>query len=206
MKQISDNEIYLLIKYIKSFLWRIAKRLSYIEDAWCLKVKNSDQKCCTALLWRSRLLHQIHLMFIFQRTDPRPNALSNAGSNHNAILESRDGSCTEESQRNLIRLALVEEIRPKHIIKYHCWEHKNRRTTCIEGRYSSFKKRPVFFCGQNQNNYTGAFSCVLCGAHIFKCQSTNSWRNIFHAWRQAPCVLQLSQQRDLFVSAQRVTR
>ena len=27
-KQISDNEIYLLIKYIKSVLWRVAKRLS----------------------------------------------------------------------------------------------------------------------------------------------------------------------------------
>ena len=39
VKQISDNEIYLLIKYIKSFLWRVAKRLSYIQDARCLKVK-----------------------------------------------------------------------------------------------------------------------------------------------------------------------
>ena len=38
VKQISDNEIYLLIKYIKSVLWRVAKRLSYIEEAWCLKV------------------------------------------------------------------------------------------------------------------------------------------------------------------------
>ena len=38
-KQISDNEIYLLIKYIKSFLWRVVKRLSSIEDARCLKVK-----------------------------------------------------------------------------------------------------------------------------------------------------------------------
>jgi len=36
--QISDNEIYLLIKYIKSVLGRVAKRLSYIEDARCLKV------------------------------------------------------------------------------------------------------------------------------------------------------------------------
>ena len=36
--QISDNEIYLLIKYIQSVLWRVAKRLSYIEDARCLKV------------------------------------------------------------------------------------------------------------------------------------------------------------------------
>ena len=39
VKQISDNEIYLLIKYIKSVLWRVAKCLSYIEEAWCLKVK-----------------------------------------------------------------------------------------------------------------------------------------------------------------------
>ena len=37
-QEISDNEIYLLIKYIKSVLWRVAKRLSYIEDARCLKV------------------------------------------------------------------------------------------------------------------------------------------------------------------------
>ena len=28
-----------MIKYIKSVLWRVAKRLSYIEDARCLKVK-----------------------------------------------------------------------------------------------------------------------------------------------------------------------
>ena len=38
VKQISDNEIYLLIKYIKSVLWRVVKCLSYIQDARCLKV------------------------------------------------------------------------------------------------------------------------------------------------------------------------
>ena len=42
-QQISDNEIYLLIKYMKSVLWRVAKRLSYTEDARCLKV-NPSQK------------------------------------------------------------------------------------------------------------------------------------------------------------------
>ena len=41
MKQISDNEIYLLTNYIKSILWRVVKRLSYIEEARCLKVKES---------------------------------------------------------------------------------------------------------------------------------------------------------------------
>ena len=38
IKQISDNAVYLLIKYTKSVLWRVAKRLSYIGDARCLKV------------------------------------------------------------------------------------------------------------------------------------------------------------------------
>jgi hypothetical protein len=41
VKQISDNEIYLLIEYIKSVLWRVAKRLSCIEYARCLKVNVS---------------------------------------------------------------------------------------------------------------------------------------------------------------------
>ena len=33
VKEISDNEIYLLIKYIKSLLRKVAKSLSYIEEA-----------------------------------------------------------------------------------------------------------------------------------------------------------------------------
>jgi len=32
----------LLIKYIKSVLWRVAKSLSYIEEARCLKVKHQQ--------------------------------------------------------------------------------------------------------------------------------------------------------------------
>ena len=31
-----------MIKNIKSVLWRVAKRLSYIEDARCLKVKRTE--------------------------------------------------------------------------------------------------------------------------------------------------------------------
>jgi hypothetical protein len=38
------NEIYLLIKYIKSVLLRVAKRLSCIEDPRCLKVKQVKTK------------------------------------------------------------------------------------------------------------------------------------------------------------------
>ena len=41
VKQISDNEINLLIKCIKSVLWRVVKRLCYIKDARCLQVVSS---------------------------------------------------------------------------------------------------------------------------------------------------------------------
>jgi len=49
VKQISDNEIYLLIKYIKSVLWRLAKCLSYIEEARCLKVNHIVWRKCIIL-------------------------------------------------------------------------------------------------------------------------------------------------------------
>ena len=57
VKQISDNEIYLLIKYIKSFFWRVAKRLSYVQDARFLKVK----------LGKYRLLPYFALWSVFFR-------------------------------------------------------------------------------------------------------------------------------------------
>ena len=41
----SDNEIYFLIKYIKSVLWRVAKCLSHIEEARCLKVNYMTNFC-----------------------------------------------------------------------------------------------------------------------------------------------------------------
>jgi len=43
VKQILDNEIYLLITYTKSVLQREAKRLSYTEDAWFLKVNVQEE-------------------------------------------------------------------------------------------------------------------------------------------------------------------
>ena len=63
VKQISDNEIYLLIKYIKSFLWRVAKCLSYREEVRCLKV-NHLCVCTTALdsSWRDSL-ELLHIIF-----------------------------------------------------------------------------------------------------------------------------------------------
>ena len=44
------NEINLLTKYTKSVLWRVVERLSYILDAWCLKVKiaTSNKLCCVS--------------------------------------------------------------------------------------------------------------------------------------------------------------
>jgi len=38
----------LLIKYIKSVLWRVAKRVSYIEEARCLKVNVGDRTAMTS--------------------------------------------------------------------------------------------------------------------------------------------------------------
>jgi len=50
VKQISENEIYLLIKYIKSILWRVAKCLSYIEGARCLKVNYAKHGACLRMV------------------------------------------------------------------------------------------------------------------------------------------------------------
>jgi hypothetical protein len=47
---------------------------------------------------------------MFQRNDSLRKLLSNAGSNHNTIPESRDGSCSEESQGKLKRLEWVKEF------------------------------------------------------------------------------------------------
>jgi len=53
----------LLIKYIKSVLWKAAKCLSYIEDARCLKVNN----CST-----SKLLNCFDVNFLcIIRKNPR---------------------------------------------------------------------------------------------------------------------------------------
>ena len=43
----------MLIKYIKNVLWRVAKCLSYIEEARCLKVKyiGDSPKCRIERLW-----------------------------------------------------------------------------------------------------------------------------------------------------------
>ena len=46
----SDNEIYLLIKHIKNVLWKVAKRLSYTEDARCLKVNLESENNKSILL------------------------------------------------------------------------------------------------------------------------------------------------------------
>ena len=60
VKQISDNEIYLLIKYLKSVLCRAAKRLSYTEEARCLKVKemkrywNFKERAQNGAMWKTR--------------------------------------------------------------------------------------------------------------------------------------------------------
>ena len=79
VKQISDNEIYLLIKYIKSVLWRVAKRLSYIEYARCLKVnivttpiRVQHQGPCPNLL--GMMAEAINCWHVFCRSPPSISA------------------------------------------------------------------------------------------------------------------------------------
>ena len=57
VKEISDNEIYLLIKYIKSVPCRVAKRLSYIEEGRCLKVNKQLYVIDTLLMKKLYILY-----------------------------------------------------------------------------------------------------------------------------------------------------
>ena len=70
VKQTSDNEIYLLIKYIKSVLWREAKRLSYIEDPECLKDNAGVRNRAAARRLRNTVLRY--------RTTTYPSCVSTA--------------------------------------------------------------------------------------------------------------------------------
>ena len=70
VKQISNNEIYLLIKYIKSVLWRVAKRLSYTEDARCLKVK---RKFVNTWVRKGPLSARLFRYFLGELMDPLQN-------------------------------------------------------------------------------------------------------------------------------------
>ena len=67
VKQILNNEIYLLIKYIKSFLWRVAKGLSFIEDARCLKVKSClvvrIKLLISVNIWVNSNIFKVHTLF-----------------------------------------------------------------------------------------------------------------------------------------------
>ena len=67
LKQISDNETYLLIKYIKSVLWRVAKRLSYREEARCLKVKEHDAGSSFESLYQDFSVYEWWLCWVWQR-------------------------------------------------------------------------------------------------------------------------------------------
>jgi hypothetical protein len=61
-------DIYLLIKYIKSVLWRVAKRLSYIEDARCLKVKRSSRVYENPLWFHRSVLFARYKRQCYQRS------------------------------------------------------------------------------------------------------------------------------------------
>jgi len=94
----------------------------------------------------------------------------------------------------------------KHVKNTIVWEHKIRRPIRIKGRYSTFEQKSVVFSGQNQNKYTGAlFLCLVRGTH-FQVPEYKFMEECLSCVRQAPCIVQFSQQRDLCVSAQRLDK
>ena len=68
---------------------------------------------------------------------------------------SSSNSCTEESQRNLIRIALVEEIWPKNIKNTIVGNIESGEPYVSKEGIRLLKKRPIVFSDQNQNKYTG---------------------------------------------------
>jgi len=67
-----------LIKYIKSVLWRVAKRLSYIQYARCLKV-NELKTAITAFI---RNVSQADLQNVFANKIKRVQAFIDARGHH----------------------------------------------------------------------------------------------------------------------------
>ena len=63
----SDNEIYLLTKYIKSVLWRVAKCLSYIEEARCLKVNYVILGACLRMVLLTDVYRNLTSLWIKPR-------------------------------------------------------------------------------------------------------------------------------------------
>jgi len=61
-----------LIKYIKSVLWRVAKCLSYIEEAWCLRL--IIKKVVFILLVKWRYMHSVvKLLILLEQCTSTPN-------------------------------------------------------------------------------------------------------------------------------------
>jgi len=67
VKQISDNEIYPLIKYIRSVLWRVAKCLSYIEEARCLKFNYAKHGACLRMVLLTDVYRNLTSLWIKPR-------------------------------------------------------------------------------------------------------------------------------------------
>ena len=90
VKQISDNEIYLLIKYIKCVLWRVAKCLSYIEETRCLKVNYAKHGACL----RKVLLTDVYRNLTSLWIKPRERAFKQFKSPVlNVLIGKRKGKC-----------------------------------------------------------------------------------------------------------------
>ena len=104
IKKISDNEIYLLIKYIKSILWRAAKRLSYIQDARCLKV---NPKSYTPPEISNRCLteRKLHWNFLTVSVITCVSKITLSPTPSESCIKRENVSCTVNSLCNCYRMS-----------------------------------------------------------------------------------------------------
>ena len=120
VKQISDNEIYLLIKYTRSVLWRVVKRLSYKEDARCLTVR--EKKLVTYLSFSGSASWQ-HGTWLHQRdswpctrTHPHQSPVySQSSMCHQAAWSSEGHPCWFHCWNTITTVMIMTYIWQQHV-------------------------------------------------------------------------------------------
>ena len=92
--------MYLLTKYIKSALWGVAVRLSYIQDAWCLKVNSPIE-----------VISQLYLDMTLSRTARHwPSIQSQMITIHTILFYSCKVHFNNISELSLYRSACLTKI------------------------------------------------------------------------------------------------
>ena len=146
VKQISDNEIYLLMKYIKSVLWRVAKCLSYIEEARRLKVNHYLIK---GTIFEKKKLLNIKFVLTFCTTLVW-NILILRRMERNVIINVHRSSCEVpgilvtwifwDRFSKSIQIKKLMKILPMVADLFHVGERTDRQTNRYNGANSGFSQ------------------------------------------------------------------